>query len=222
MKLIDIIGKEVQFKIENSEKYKTTFGGFITIILGIISLISLWFFGSDIIYKQSPSLITKELFLDKPEYHILNNSNYFFAIKFSNIDGNLINDPRIFIPKFMYRLYEMNSTTGSFDLSIDLDFELGNCNSSHIDEYTLQNEFLEFYHCANLNNYTAGGNWDNDKIGTLFFYAEVCNEKTEKEKNITCASLEELKQKYDDVFYIEAKYINSIIDQITPTQSKEH
>ena len=61
LKYIDIIGKEIQFKIDKSELYKTVLGGFLTLLLGVISLISLWFFGNDVIYRKYPKFITKQL-----------------------------------------------------------------------------------------------------------------------------------------------------------------
>jgi len=211
-KFIDIIGKEIQFKIENSEKYKTSFGGILTITLGIISLISLWFFGNDVIYKLSPKIITNELYLDQTEYHILNNSNYFFAIRFSDYNGVIIDDPRFLIPKFVYTLYEINTESGELDTTFSEAIKMVKCNTSHIDNETLHSELLEFYYCATLNNYTAGGNWDSDKYGELFYSAEVCSEDTEIEKNITCATKEEVTEKYQDYLYIDIKYFNSIIN----------
>ena len=205
-KFLDIIGKEIQFKIENSEKYKTIFGGILTICLGIISLVSLWFFGNDIIYRKFPNILTKELYLEKPEYHTLNNSNFFLATRFSDYQAKIIDDPRILIPKFSYYLYEINVTTGELEIIDSVDIEMGKCTNAHIDNDTLKSEFLENYYCADLNNYTAGGNWDSDRLGEIYYSAEVCTEKTEKEKNITCASQEELKEKYNEILYIDVKY----------------
>ena len=47
LKHIDILGKEVRFKIENSELYKTSVGGFVTILMIVTILATAWFFGKD-------------------------------------------------------------------------------------------------------------------------------------------------------------------------------
>jgi len=213
IKLLDIIGKEIQFKIENSETYKTALGGFLTILLGVISLISLWFFGNDIIYKTNPQFLSKDLYLDEYEFHVLNNTNFFFAIRFTDYDGLFIEDPRFLVPKFKYEYYVLNDETGELEPKVSDYYEITTkCSVEHIDNETLQSEILWTYWCVDLKNLTIGGDWSASILGSMSYIAEVCNENTEKEKNITCASAQEITDTYNDLMYMDQKWHNAIID----------
>lgn len=211
-KYLDIIGKEVQFKIESNETYRTIVGGILTIVLGVVTMISLWFFGSDIIFKTNPNFLSNDLPLEHPEFFTLNNSNFFFAIRFTDFYGAFINEPRFLIPKFRYQYYEINDTTGELILTVDEAYEMTICNTSNIDEFTLHDDNLENYYCADLKNYTVGGDWNSDKLGYLFYTAELCSSATEQEKNITCATKQEIITRYNDLLYLDIKWYNSIIN----------
>ena len=175
LKYLDIIGKEVQFKIENSELYKTVFGGILTLMLAVISLISIWFFGNDIIYHENPKFIQKQIRREEYEYLNFTNQNFFFAIRHTDYYGAFIDDPIYLIPKFKYEYYEKNRDTGELKLLNKIVIEMDKCNTSHIDNETLISENLQFYYCASLNNLTIGGDWGSNSLSELsanFMYKE--------------------------------------------------
>jgi hypothetical protein len=213
-KNLDIIGKEIQFKVENNEKYQTKFGGFLTLLLAVVSLISLWFFGNDIIYREKPVTTMKEFLQPQYEYRTLNNSNFFFAIRFTDFYGIFVTDPRILVPMFKYEYYEINNNTGELEnLKSEL-MEISYCNETHAKNETLDKENLRYYYCADLNrnNYTIGGDWNSNKLGIMYYLVVKCNPEIEKEKNITCALKPELEEKYNDLFYVDVKWINHIVN----------
>ena len=71
---------------------------------------------------------------------MINNSNFFFAIRFTDYFGLFIEDPRFLTPKFKYEYYEINESTGELDLLKSEILEIGKCNTTHIDNYTLHKE----------------------------------------------------------------------------------
>ena len=82
----------------------------------------------------------------------------------------------------------------------------------HIDNDTITKENLEYFYCADLNNFTVGGDWSSDVLGEISYQAKRCNAEIEAQKNITCASDEEIMNKYDGIMYIDLKWQNAIID----------
>ena len=212
LRKLDIIGKEVQFRIDNSETYKTWIGGFLTVLLGLISLGSIYLFGNDIIYKTKPTLLFKKFQRSDYPSITINSSNFFFAIRIVDRQGVYINDYRFFEPKLNYQYYHMNNETLMMDLIKEDNQILETCNSSHIDNHTLENEFLTTFKCALLKNYTLGGSWESSEISLLNYEVNKCTEETEKKYNIKCATEEDLFSNFTMPFFVEIKYHNYILD----------
>ena len=89
LKLIDIFSKHLVLTYKGEEKFKTNFGGILTIISFIIIMINAIFIGKDIVLKENPNVIqiTKEEKFTPT--HRLGKNNTFIEFGFSN-DTNLV------------------------------------------------------------------------------------------------------------------------------------
>ncbi len=208
----DILGKEIQFKVENNETYKTWIGGFFTILLALISLGSIYLFGNDVIYRSKPKLLFKKNLLPTYPMKVLNNTNFLFAMRIVDDVGKYIEDIRIIEPVLLYEYFKLNNKTKELDLVEEATQKLYNCNSSHIDNKTLADETLSTYFCGQVNNFTIGGDWDHTEVGVLQFYFKVCDKNTEEKYNIKCFNQTELAKKISFPLVVEIKYINFILD----------
>ena len=95
LKLIDIFSKDLLLTYKGNEKFKTNFGGILTIISLIIILINSIFIGKDIFLKENPNLIeiTKEHKLTPTNR--LNKNETFIGIGLSE-NNKLIDDDSLF------------------------------------------------------------------------------------------------------------------------------
>ena len=212
MRKFDILGKEIQFKIENSETYKTCVGGFLTLLLAFVSLGSIYLFGNDIIFKTKPNLIFKKIQLEEYPSAPINIENYFYAMRLVDKKGAYVDDYRYFEPILRYEYYKFNNETLDLDLVKKDRQTLKTCNLSHINQGTLDKEFLETYKCALFKNYSIGGNWDSPEVSVLIYEINKCTAATELKYNITCAKEEELAKRYTFPLFVEIKYQNEILD----------
>ena len=132
-KKIDVIGKEIQLKVGQNEKFQTNVGAVLTLVLACCGVIAIWYFGKDIIEKTNPTFLASEVRLSPWPYVMVNNSNFFFGMRIEDNDGRYVNDNRFFELIFEYNYYIQNKTTAEKEL---IHFETRNlvkCNNSHID-----------------------------------------------------------------------------------------
>ena len=209
---LDILGKEIQFKIENSETYKTWVGGFFTILLGFISLGSIYLFGNDVIFKTKPTLLFKKNQLaDYPTIGI-NNSNFFYSFRLVDSYGVYIEDLKYFEPLLTFENMMMNFTSLELETTF-LDVQtMETCNTTHIDNKTLYEEGLRSYKCAVLDKFKIGGNWDGNEVNVLTYTIKRCNSETERKHNIVCAPDSEIMDNFLFPINVEIKYQNQILD----------
>jgi len=215
--LIDIFGKEINLQIKSYQVYKTPVGGVLTLFIGVVTLVAIWFFGKDIIYKEQPSYLTKKLSLPKWPFIRLNNKDFFFGIRVEDNYGNFLTNPKYFEVLFEYDFLTLNMSTKQMEKSIETIRTPGvPCNTSNVDNETLVKETLDTFMCFNFDskNITLGGDWSSDSIGYMTYFIQKCNKETEKTHNITCATDEEYVKDndYGDLFYAGLKYSNYIVD----------
>ncbi len=214
----DILGKEIQFKIENKEIYKTWVGGFLTILLALISLGSIYLFGSEVVFRLKPKLLFKKNILPTYPVKVLNNTKFLYAMRIVDQAGKYIEDIRILEPVLLYEFFKMNNETKELDLVEEETQRLYNCNSSNIDNKTLAEETLSTYFCGKVDNFTIGGDWDHTEIGVLQYSFKLCDKSTEEKYNIKCLNQTEIAKEITFPFVAEIKYINFILD---PTKQEK-
>jgi len=199
---LDFMGREFKFNIGGGmgEVYKTLFGGLLSILQVIGFIVLLWYYGQDIYLRESPSVIVSSTLLDKFPMVELDSTTFNFGYRMEDVDGNLIDDPSEFTYDAMFRSFVSGSN--GFELKEEWTKDMERCSIKHFDNYTLYNDKLFNYYCLE-NNYTIGGDWGSDSINIPTYFIRRCNSKTEKKFNITCMTDEELKKKYNGLFYVD-------------------
>jgi len=213
---VDIFGKEINLQINKYPVYKTPVGGVVTLFIGVLTLVAIWFFGKDIIEKEHPSVITKKLSLPEWPFIRLYNKDFFFGVRVEDNVGGFLTNPKYFEVWFMYEYYTKNMTTKSLDLNKQILTPGVPCNTSNVDNETLVRESLDTFYCFNFDseNITVGGDWPLDNIGYIDYFIKKCDKKTEERYNITCATDKEYTtdNNYGDKFYAGLKYSNYIVN----------
>ena len=79
LKLIDMFGVKPRLLYKNSTKYKTSLGGFLSIIVGIAFGLAFYAFGKDIFEKELPTTIFSNDYYISPERFNLTQDNFNFS-----------------------------------------------------------------------------------------------------------------------------------------------
>ena len=99
---IDILGVKFHFYSGKTLKKSTAFGGILTILLGVFSMLLFIIFGHNFFYRKNPS-VTMSVENDlKYEFIDLKKENIFFAFRIEDYDGNFINVTNILYFKIYY------------------------------------------------------------------------------------------------------------------------
>jgi len=211
-KRIDVIGKEIQLKVGQREKFQTNLGAVLTLVLTLCGVIAIWYFGKDIIEKTNPTFLASEVRHSPWPYFMVNNSNFFLGMRIEDDDGRYVDDNRFFELIFEYHYYIQNKTTAEMEL---IHFEKRNlvkCNSSHIDNLFISQKEVESFYCIDLRDYYFGGDWISEKLGFLSFFIQKCNKSTEKKYNLTCATEKEIEDNYMNKLYVGLMKFDNLIN----------
>src|SRR5690349_16267496 len=101
----DYLGIEPTFTFSRKIRYQTFFGGFFTILLGLLFIAGFFYFGKDLYEKANPTLLlTKSINLN-PEPLEITPKNLPFYIAMENLADNLnyFKDPTIFTVQAVLR-----------------------------------------------------------------------------------------------------------------------
>jgi len=117
MKNIDFFGEPVKILLNKQSSIKTTIGGYLTILTIIMTLIFTWFIGKDIIYKENPDSYQQKDIFENFQNITINNTNFPFSFTMMDDDSVPLVDFSYLTLKLNEITYNLNSTTGNYDLT---------------------------------------------------------------------------------------------------------
>ena len=118
---VDIFGYSPRLTIKKRSENRTIFGGIMTILLVVLSLIAICFFGQEIIFKESPSVnLSTESYNNPDKINYFDNFELILGIQNPNKEME-IND-KIFYVKANIFTTTVNET-GSFNTRESINIE---------------------------------------------------------------------------------------------------
>jgi len=210
IKSFDTFGNNLQLNIAGNDTHKTTLGGISSISMFISILFLTWYFGQDMYLREDPLYMSKVMSRPVTPVMKLNSSSFFFRIEDSN--GKLFHNYSYFQYDFEYKLISIviDENTGKEVETLVKSSEIKptHCTVENVDNKTLHEHELHHYFCANLAELDWGGEYrHNGLIGKFSYFLKKCSPETEKEHNVTCASLFEIEN------YPEPLYFTYIISE---------
>ena len=156
---IDIYGTRVDFTLFDDTKYKTSCGGFITILTGILFLICFYYFGKDFYNRTNPHFLRQMItVMDYPIY-TLNRNDLFLAVRLEDNNGNYFNNSGYVEIQYSIKNY-MTDSSGNFQ-STSNPLEFTNCTMLNLTKMRLEtNKNLSEMSCIKFDNTQLGGFWD--------------------------------------------------------------
>jgi hypothetical protein len=222
-KQVDFISSGPYFMIQNQYKEKSNYGALLSLIVIFTIVFLSWMLGNDIFYRQTPSVLDKEEFLEFFPKFDFNETNIFFTFRIEDTYGapipldESIASFSLFYSKFYPKdnstisqnQTRKNSTFLSSLIYEENEIDLGNC------EYLYENypNFLPLgdlreMNCPkkeNLSNFEIYGTWTTPDFSYLVIYLKKCDRN-----HTVCKSDQEIED-YLSGTYLSVYFSDSIL-----------
>jgi hypothetical protein len=203
--LLDVYGDAFSFTTFNQTKFKTFFGGLMSLVtLGLIIMFS-FLFGSDFYYRRNPKVILQTI---DPEYYELtpvSNSNFTIMWRMEDGMGYPVDFTGKVYPTFQYK-ERSKDENGALVPNRIIDFEYTKCsNISDVNEFAARKYNLSQWFCLDLDKYkniSLGGYWDGDFMNNLAFRINFCSGDGVISPENKCSNYTQL----DTFFQMEGSY----------------
>lgn len=187
-KIFDLYGDNVSLLYQGNKNIKTSFGGLICFISGILLVLLIIGFGQDFFKRINPSVIREsQIPADYPTF-IINNKNFSLALRLEDDYGNeLLNNTSIYLTTFLNQ-YKKNSD-GIWETIHKGSLNMKRCTKDmFFSEEVFENYYLNDFWCPEFNNTLIGGSWSSDYVGYFYFEVNVCSEGKTNLDNEPCAN----------------------------------
>ena len=165
---IDILGIKFHFYSGKTLKKSTVFGGILTILLGILSMILFSIFGNNLFSRKNPSVTMSIENNLNYEYFDLSQEKILFAFRIEDYDAHFIDVSNILYFKIYYYTTEQ-ATNGEYHSIIKDEFlPYHICNDSDFPDVNLTKTYGKLY-CPELGGKKFGGYWDSNNL----YYFEI-------------------------------------------------
>ena len=204
LRSIDIYGTQFHFTTEYNQKFKTEFGGFLSIISFILIFICSYLFSLNFLYKKNPSITMSNYYNSNNEKISLNDNNIIIPFRIEDYSGSEINFTGILYPKIYYHSeLKSNSSSNKYIYKKTKILSFHECTEN---DFKGKNINLASAYCIDFKNLTIGGYWNYNFTEYFEIRLYFCkNGENYYKNNTNCTSIETL----NDIFFSDYLwYIN--------------
>lgn len=213
IKHLDYLGKRPKLMASSdSDTHKTFIGGILTVILTLLTLVGLSYFGKELFLKTLPMVIYSKSYDEDPPQYNLTQDKFNFFIGIQDKDFNYYTDTSI----FNITIYNFNATQTDKDMIYSQNhYRLEICNlTRHFPNYIEQfkNQELDKLFCLHPDdnkNLKLRGTWGHGEHLAIYIDIGACQNNTHK--GIVCKPDEEIKEMLSGGYYI-INYLDTIFD----------
>ena len=177
------------FTFKGKFRYSTTSTKIMTILIGILTIMSFFYFGRNFINKANPFMTVTEEYGINPSPISMNRETFLFTFAMENVS----NSNRPFIDESIYKVNascatRSNEKTNKSYLTIEK-CQLENIPSQNLEikNYFINNNYSQMYCFQNYSQVLLNGTWDSEIFKDIRIQIRACDNKTD---NNTCKSSE--------------------------------
>lgn len=190
MERFDTYGQEYHLTFNKQPKYKTAFGGILSIFTAIIVILCVWVFGREIYEKKNP-IVTNTIQIDAKRKNITFKIPFAFTIE--QTYGSVIPNYDKYV-RFTARYTNTSFTPPSNVTTFNYPLKMRKCNindfpSNDIGDF-MENSLSSAY-CLEEKDFTIGGFWNNKYTELIKIDLNTCMNTTDDQ---SCKSDEEISQ----------------------------
>jgi hypothetical protein len=116
LEFMDIYAENIKFSLDGKYKFKSSFGGGLTIVTVVLVTIFSWLIGKDIYYKEKPFYYEQSVSLPEFQKIQLNSTNFPIAFVLSDINANNPDYSKYYNLKINHKTHRINEQ-GIFELA---------------------------------------------------------------------------------------------------------
>ena len=202
---IDFYGTNFHLFFNKKRRFKTLYGGILTIFTMFLIITCIIFFGKNLFQKKNPTIYQTNV---NEGYSIidLQKEKVTFAFRMENLDGEFEDFTNKIYPIIYYYSRPSNDSSYRSEYKTEEFLSYHTCNESDYDDFNLSEHYGKLY-CLDWGGKNFGGYWDNNYI----FYFEIrlyfcSNGQTYSINNTNCTSMEVL----DELFNIDNPMLFSL------------
>ena len=207
LRSLDIYGTQFHFTTEYKHKFKTEFGGCLSIISFITIFVCSYLFSMNFLYKKNPSVTMSNYYNRNYEKINLNDNNIIIPFRIEDYRGTYINFTGILYPQiYYYTELKSNHSSNEYIYQETKILPFHECTES---DFKGKNLNLFSAYCIDLNNLTIGGYWEYNFTEYFEIRLYFCkNGENYYKNNENCTSLETLNNIFnsDYLWYINIYY----------------
>lgn len=205
---VDYMAIPPQLKIEGKDGYQTPVGGFINIVLIILSIIGTVYFGQELWVKQNPNVVSSQTVNKQVGPFKIENNEFMVYTGFQFTNRTYFSDPRVITMKAYMGINQIKNNDSKFSTK---EVEMGLCKNYYEQEDMNYDEFVDvdLFFCPKPDNITVEGFWGASFSSGLIIEIHKCVNTTEN--NNHCFSEEEIRNSIQGGF-ISMYATNSFLD----------
>ena len=194
LRTIDILGIKFHLYSGKTLKRNTAFGGILTILLIIVSMILFVKFEHNFLYRKNPSVTMSIENTLSYEYFDLNQEKVLFAFRIEDYDAHFIDASNILYFKIYYYTTEQAKNGEYHSIIKDEFLPYHVCNDSDFPDVNLTKTYGKLY-CPELGGKKFGGYWDSNNLYYFEIQVFFCEDGAQySASNPKCTSLDTLRK----------------------------
>ncbi len=194
LRKVDILGIKFHFYSGKALKRTTPFGGFLTILLILLSMLLVIKFEHNFFQRKNPSVTMSIENTLSYEYIDLSQEKLLFAFRIEDYDAHFIDASNILYFKIYYYTTEQGKNGEYHSIIKDEFLPYHICNDSDFPDVNLTKTYGKLY-CPELGGKKFGGYWDSNNLYYFEIQVFFCEDGAQYSANNTkCTSLDTLRQ----------------------------
>jgi hypothetical protein len=190
LQALDVFGVAYNFNLNNSQSYKSPFGGVMSIFCLFMLTVFMYFFGIDFYYKKNPKVIGSTVYNQDYYTTPLNSSQGILAWKIEDHYTVMPNFTGILFPRIVYKKFLEDPETKFLNLIDAQILPQKRCDQvEDVDPILKTNYDLKAWWCLDFTgtNFTFGGYWGGKVVNMIYLLIDACNEDKSH-----CSSIKEV------------------------------
>ena len=191
---IDVLGLKFHLYSGKKIKRRTPFGGILTILIILLSILFFLIFGNNFIYKKNPSVTMSIENNLQYEYINFKKEKLLFAFRIEDYDAHFIDVTNILYFKIYYYITEQGEN-GEYHSKIKDNFlPYHICNDTDFPDINLTKTYGKLF-CPEFKDNKFGGYWDSPNLYYFEIQVFFCENGTQySSNNPKCTSLDTLRE----------------------------
>lgn len=210
----DLFGTNVNLMFNGQTQIHSTAGLIVSFLSVMLMGLLIFAFGTDFFYRTNPIFTKQTIIPEEYQSIALTNKNFSFAVRFEDVDSNLIDDDTLFYLRAFYQHFDLDDQK-IWDKTKLIEVNLKRCTEDMIfDPKVYANNNFHNFFCPDFSelDFRLGGFWDGKFVDNFFIRAYLCEEGSTNHKNQNCRKAEEATKYLRERLYISYYYQNVIVN----------